>query len=393
MRFNQPIFNKLQSSYEDVEFELDVFRQAEHHKDSLVIFAGGDGASIMRMEWSIARNADKYLRQTPILIPVRGDHPHGTHHINHACWRLWYPFLQPLLNAMDYVYQQPDFGVKESKHFEFATNICMRAVAEFVDEVAHGAAPVGYDQPAQFMAIAERNIDAAYCVHFLYDYAFLYHQIRRSIRVGDHARIDLCWREALTTFHTREANKTQYSPMTIMHIYRSQALCDPLRELHNNMRCLALSSHPDSMVGWDMPIEKQNFCIRQDVHPPNEENITNYVAGLSFTSKVSDGLRDVWRHNRAAYKPRETKEVSMDVDKIKLWLYSTPIHEEGRNCPLPCTLWEKFTTPSDRCQILQSGANHQTPWTKMHRCMFPTAPGAEGYQDFIRRHLGTHVTW
>jgi hypothetical protein len=50
MRFNQPIFNKLQSSYADVEFELDVFRQAEHHKDSLVIFAGGDGASIMRME-------------------------------------------------------------------------------------------------------------------------------------------------------------------------------------------------------------------------------------------------------------------------------------------------------------------------------------------------------
>ena len=57
--------------------------------------------------------------------------------------------------------------------------------------------------------------------------------------------------------------------MTIMHIYRTQALVDPLRALHDNMRCLALSTPPDSQVGWDMPIEKENLWIRQDVIPPN----------------------------------------------------------------------------------------------------------------------------
>ena len=100
-------------------------------------------------------------------------------------------------------YIQKDFTVKEAKHFEFALYICMRAVAEFVCEVAHGQAQVGFDQPSQFLAITEHNIDAAYCTHFLCDYAFMFHQMRRSVRVGDHATIDLVWREAFTTFHTK----------------------------------------------------------------------------------------------------------------------------------------------------------------------------------------------
>ena len=200
--WNKPIFNRLQSSYEDVEHELDIFRTHLKHKDSLVCFVGGDGLSTMRMEWTIARNPDKYLTP-PIIIPMRGDHPHGTTHVNHACWRLWHKFLEPLLEACDYTYNKPDFTVKESKHFEFAAYICMRAVAEFVDEVALHGAPVGYDQPALFFAATATNIDAAYCIHFLHDYAFLYHQLRRAIRVGATPTIDLCWREVFSTFHTK----------------------------------------------------------------------------------------------------------------------------------------------------------------------------------------------
>ena len=92
--------------------------------------------------------------------------------------------------------------------------------------------------------------------------------------------------------------------MTIMHIYRTQALVDPLRAqaLHDNMRCLALSARPDSMVGWDMPIEKENYNIQKDVMPPNEANITKYVAELNFTSVVAEGLRDVWKHNTGELK-------------------------------------------------------------------------------------------
>ena len=189
--FQKPVFNRLQSSYEDVEFELDLFRASPAHANSLVVFCGGDGLSTMRMEWTMARHPDKYVFQYPIVIPMRGDHPHGTTHINHAGWRLWFGFLEPILKAMDYAYIKNDFTVKDSKHFEFAAYICMRAVAEFVCEVADGAAQVGFEQPAQFIAICEQNIDAAHCVHFLHDYMFLFHQMRRSIRINDHETIDL----------------------------------------------------------------------------------------------------------------------------------------------------------------------------------------------------------
>ena len=201
-KWNKPSFNRLQSSYEDVEHELDVFRTHVAHEKSLVCLVGGDGLSIMRMEWTIARNPDKYLNP-PIIIPMRGDHPHGTTHINHACWRLWYAWMEKLLTACDYAYIQPDFTVKESRHFEFALFICMRAVAEFVDEVTFHGAPIGWELPSQFLATCATNIDAAYCTRFLHDYAFMHYQMRRAIRAGDHALIDLCWREAFATFHTK----------------------------------------------------------------------------------------------------------------------------------------------------------------------------------------------
>ena len=103
--------------------------------------------------------------------------------------------------------------------------------------------------------------------------------------------------------------------MTIMHTYRVQALVGPLRVLHDNMRCLALSTRPDAQVGWDMPIEKENLWIRQDVIPPNEDNIERYVAELNFTSVVAEGLRDVsvWKHNRGDYKAKEMKNIDKDV--------------------------------------------------------------------------------
>ena len=167
----------------------------------------------------------------------------------------------------------------------------------------------------------------------------------------------------------------------------------PLRVPHDNMRCLALSRHADSMVGWDMPIEKENRWIRQDVMPPNEDNISKYVSELNFTSRVSHGLRDIWKHNRNEYKPKEFKQIDLDVAKIKGWLYRTLIYDGQAGPMLPGQAWVKFTTPVPRSKILNKAANHKTPWAKMHDCMFPVPFGTENYQAFIRRHLDTHVTW
>lgn len=180
--------------------------------------------------------------------------------------------------------------------------------------------------------------------------------------------------------------------MTIMHIYRAQALVDPLLVLHNNMRCLALSRHADSMVGWDMPIEKENLWIRKDVHPPNEDNIKKYVNELNFTSRVADGVRDIWRGDRQGYQPKEIKNIDNDVAKIKEWLYANLIYD-GLMGPIQQTQWDKFTQPVQRSKLLNKPANHKTPWAKMHECMFPRVAGVETYQAFVARHLDSHVTW
>ena len=149
-----------------------------------------------------------------------------------------------------------------------------------------------------------------------------------------------------------------------MHTYRVQALVDPLRVLHDNMRCLALSTHPDSLVGWDMPIEKENLWIRQDVIPPNEENIERYVAQLNFTSHVATGLRDICKHNRAEYKAKEIKNIDSDKDvaRIKVYLYKTLIYggEYGPLIAATCLMGQVYSAGA-KVQNLGATGHSQDP--------------------------------
>ena len=68
--YHPPMFGVLQSSYDHVERELNVMR-AEYCNDS-VLFVGGDGLALMRMNHLLASKADVYFDQTPFVIPVQG---------------------------------------------------------------------------------------------------------------------------------------------------------------------------------------------------------------------------------------------------------------------------------------------------------------------------------
>ena len=50
----------------------------------------------------------------------------------------------------------------------------MRAAAEYLNEIAETPGAESIDFFDEYMEKAERNIDLAWLVHFLYDYAFLY---------------------------------------------------------------------------------------------------------------------------------------------------------------------------------------------------------------------------
>ena len=95
--YQPPIFDRLQSSYEDVRFELDKMRNAlPGHR---FLFAAGDGLSLMRMNHLLRNEPDRYFDQSPAIIPVQGE-LHGFFHLMHCHWRLYRPFIMQCAHVL-----------------------------------------------------------------------------------------------------------------------------------------------------------------------------------------------------------------------------------------------------------------------------------------------------
>lgn len=81
LTYRPPIWNRLQAKNEDVEEEVRIFRAHPAHKYSKILFCGGDGLSIMRLNWLLARDYRNYLMNPidangnplPSLIPIQGE--------------------------------------------------------------------------------------------------------------------------------------------------------------------------------------------------------------------------------------------------------------------------------------------------------------------------------
>ena len=65
------MFGVLQSSYKDVEHELNEMRKM--HMNESVLFVAGDGLALMRMNHLLASKPDIYFDQTPFVVPVQGE--------------------------------------------------------------------------------------------------------------------------------------------------------------------------------------------------------------------------------------------------------------------------------------------------------------------------------
>ena len=99
--YHDPIFGRLQSSYADVNFELDVMRRSSFHRFSDAIMLGGDGLSFMRVIHRLSQNARLFLESKPVVIPRFGENPHGRFHIMHGDWRIWAPLLMRLAEVVN----------------------------------------------------------------------------------------------------------------------------------------------------------------------------------------------------------------------------------------------------------------------------------------------------
>ena len=68
--YHEPMFDRLQSSYADVEYELNVMRNA--YLSESILFVAGDGLALMRLNHLLAEKPELYFDQTPFIVPVQG---------------------------------------------------------------------------------------------------------------------------------------------------------------------------------------------------------------------------------------------------------------------------------------------------------------------------------
>ena len=359
--YHDPIFDRLQSSYEDVLFELNLIRRSRFHCYSDAIQIGGDGLSYMRLIHQLSLNPKLFLMTKPIIIPRLGEAPHGKFHVMHGDWRLWEPLIMRMAVLLNNRQIKRDPTVKNFNSHEHFLRILTRAFAEYVVEISRTG--TDYHHPVQFLRAAELNLSFAYICFFLYLFAFKYAQMRTAVRQNDSKTLDNIWRENLATARTKKANKTNYSQMTISLIYWGYALVEPLQTVFHNTRTLRwIFSH----VGWDMPIEIMNSWIKSSVIANvTEDLLRKFIRRLNFTHVVLRGLKNIVHRFRQP-DPESLKQIDADVDKIKKFLRET-IGDDFRTA----------TTPSSAnllgLDMADWGGNqyprNHTPWKQMERAM------------------------
>ena len=315
--YHPPIFDRLQSSYDDVNFELDLMRSSLFHKYSDALMLGGDGLSYMRLIHRLSQDPRRYLETKPIVMPRMGENPHGLYHFMHGDWRIWSPLLMRLAVVVNNRQVKSDPTIVNFNTHQHFLRIVIQALSEYVVEIAHTGSD--YHATQQFLNDAEQNLSFAYVVFFLYMFGFKYLDYRVAVRRNRSQHLDLLWRENLCSMRSAKGHKTNYRQMAVILIYWGSALVEPLQAFYHNTRTVRwLWSH----VGWDMPIEKLNMWIKESVLSNiSEWQICQFISRLNFMQHVMRCLRGLvfWRRARDTATPRD---IRVDVDLILDFLRS-----------------------------------------------------------------------
>jgi hypothetical protein len=382
--YRPPIWDRLQSKNEDVEEEVRIMRVHPAHRHSIVMFCGGDGLAIMRLNWTLARDPRQYLasptdvcgQPLPSLIPVQGEHPHGTCHVLHMGWRPYYPLLGGILTAIGHLECKKDFSVSDYNDHDHAMAILIEGVAQYFMLLDSQGGGHPLSMVSIFLGAVAANTDLEWLAHFLHDFGFLYWEMRQSVRSNDSTQIDLIWRECISFMHTDISHKTQYAPMAIMRIYWSEAMTPWLANIYHQHRTLSLLGLPGSNVGWDMPIEKENLMLNS-VARPSKERFDKYVEELNFLGPVSRGQERLLMANRTR-SPNQMKSIQADVQLVVEHLVVT----------LGGT-WQAALVPRvQKDSKLVNPPRSPQPWVAVARL------AASGdFYDWMKGHLDSKVTW
>ena len=375
--YQDPIEGRLQSSYEDVEFELDEMRRNPKHKHSWFVFVGGDGLAVNRINHTLARKPGLYLRTAPAVIPVQGEHPHGTCHVLHMGWRPYAPMLLTIMAAIQHRECRADFTVSSFNDYDHAMAILTEGVAKYFQLLSDSGGMPPLPNSAAILTACSENIDLEWLSHFLHDYAFLYWDLRKAVRGNDSALIDMTWRECVSFMHTSLSNKTQYAPMAIIRIFWSEALHPTLATVYHQNRTLSLLGREGSNVGYDMPIEKENLMISLNVTRASFDSIKKYVRELNFLGPVNRAIEKVLFANRDD-KPSQRKNIQKDVQAVVDFLVDK----------LGGTWAETSRSRAPQDSKLVNPPRSPRPWKAIEKI----GRDAE-FLDWVRGHISSKVTW
>lgn len=386
--WHPPIKDRLQSSYDDVNFEVDWIRRDAHHRNSAAVMLGGDGLTYQRIISRLSQNPRAYLWTAPIIIPRLGEHPHGTYHVLHGDWRIWWPLIQRAAAVVNNKQVVADPSVSEFNESEHFVRILTTACAEYVLEISQTG--TSFHACSIFLKDADANLSFAYVCQFLFLFGFKFKQMRDSVRTNDSATLDKIWRENLAsaraaTKHggTDEPGKTNYALMSVVLVYWGRALKEPLASAFHNTRTLRwVHKH----VGWDMPIEMMNKLIKESVVANiTHELIAKVIRRLNFTWVVHRALDAVINANRRPDKAK-LKDISTDKQRIKEWLrssigttYAQATHASDANLlGVDMTRWGGDRTAASK--------RRSAPWAKRVAAM-------ADYNDYILQKLRAYCHW
>jgi len=376
--FGPPMFGVLQSKNVDVEYEMDFLKG--QCRSAMIMFAGGDGLSLMRMNSIIAADPEYWLDTSPMIIPVQGEHPHGTDHVHHADWRMFWPLIEACANHLGNKQAVKDPNVTDFNKTWFFRLVLTRAVAEYVNEMAAAGGP-STDLAVEFVRASEKNVDLAWLVHWLYDGAFLCLQWKREVR-GDGGKLDLLWREFVGLARTDAAHKTQYAPMAVLRVFWGKAMVQPLNDLYHRIRTLPMGKAAGTSTGWDQPCEELHRSISLGV--PNlvsEERIARFIQEYPFTATVANGLRQVMYEHRAD-PLHKLKDMDADVQKLKEFFR----RRIGKN-------WAEASKENTIPKLVGAGARG-TPWEAVLKVASQT--GRDSVHEWVRRQVhrnASFFTW
>lgn len=373
LKYHKPIWGKLQASYADVEDELN--RMRGEHLDKRILFVGGDGLSIIRINHLIKARPDIYIDSAPLIIPMQGEAPHGVFHVMHAGWRMYQRLIRIFADVTlgDSAKAVPDDPlVSDFNKSIYGLWWMTRACSEYLLDLLDTTDSMEMDRVDEIIQLAEQNIDLAWIVHFLYDYAYLVLDFKQAVRANKSKHIDVLWREFFATGHTGTSNKVLYVQMAIMRVWWADALNPQLAELYHNLRSIPMSSS-GVCVGWDTPIEWLNAAITDGVlHHVSETRIEHFIGYYSFTDAAYRALLDDANFSNDRNESF-MKDLDSNVSKLKAHL----MKHVGQT-------WAAATQPNSNSKLGIS-ARSIPPWEEVEKTM--TRTGKDSVPAFVARHV------